>query len=82
MSDYTITAPTDGFVQLTLTWEDAEVLTRLVGRANSGNLKKFSPRLYDFVLEMVEYVGRDTSDEATNFVSERENGQIYLVDLR
>jgi len=78
---FEINSPTDGGVTLTLPWADAEVLTRLVGMSNSGNLQKHSPLLHDFVQQMVEHVGRNNINEANRYATEIRGGQVYISDF-
>lgn len=80
MNPIEITAPTDGGVTLNLPWADAEVLTRLVGMCNTGNLRIVSPVLLDFVSQMNEHVGRNTDTEANRYLAEITAGQVYVLD--
>lgn len=83
MSEFDITAPAEGGVMLSLSWDDAEILTRLVGMTNSGNLIHHSPALADFVENMVEHVGRNDVGEARRYKAETKlNGQTYITDYK
>lgn len=77
-----ITPPTEGRVTLELSWDDAEVLSRLVGLVTGGNLKEFSLTLYEFVQQMNEHVGRNTQNEARKFVAKTAgpNQAVYLYE--
>lgn len=68
--DFKIEAPVEGKVVLEMNWQEAEIATRLLGMANSGNLQTYAPGLHEFVLSMVEHVGRNTRDEAKGYTVE------------
>jgi hypothetical protein len=76
-----ITQPTEGHVVLDLDWKDAVILSRALGRVNSGDLLALSPLLHDFVLDMVEEVGRDIPSEATMYATEVRASQIYMTEI-
>jgi hypothetical protein len=81
--DYTITPPKEGAVTIVLDWKDAEILTRLVGTANHGNLSSHSPALVVLMEKLNEAFGRNIEGEANRFVAEVErNKQVYITDLR
>lgn len=75
---FEIVPPAEGKVVLELDWKDAEILTRLVGLANSGNLSNVSPVLAEFVKDMVKHVGRSTGIEAKNYTARVDAGQVYI----
>lgn len=75
-----ITKPTKGGVKIELSYEDAEVLLRLVGLSNYGNLVEHSPdlnKVMDALLE--EYGGVDEGRYGARlsgnqaFIYDREN---------
>lgn len=77
-SDVTITPPAEGKVVLELDWKDAEILARIVGLTNSGNLDEQSPALATFVETMTEHVGRNNHREAKNYFAHIHAGQAYV----
>lgn len=79
-SGFNITEPTDGKVVLTLNWQDAQILTRIVGRTNSGNLQEQSPCLYNFVLSMVDRIKRE-DDSEDYAVHVGRFGQMYVYPV-
>jgi hypothetical protein len=82
MSDFDINAPTQGKVTLELDWDEAEILARIVGMTNSGNLDTVSPVLAEFVASMVEHVGRNIRSDARKYYAYTENSvvgaQVYV----
>jgi hypothetical protein len=76
--NFDIKSPVEGKVTLDLTWDEAEVLTRVLGLTNSGNLRKHAPGLHEFVQSMVVHVGRGVSGEASKYVAEVGGGQVYV----
>lgn len=78
---FEVNPPTNGMVTLQLSWTDAEILTRLVGMANTGNLDKHSPALVEFVTEMVGHVGRNNFSEADHYIARAVNGQVYIEPI-
>lgn len=76
-----IVEPQEGKVTLTLSWKDAEILTRIVGLTNTGNIEEHSPVLLEFVTSMVEHVGRSTSVEVNRYLTETRGKQVYIIDL-
>ena len=78
---YKIEPPTEGKVTLELSWDDAEILLRVLGWANSGNLREFSPNLARLCEEMHAVFGRNTAPEANKYLSSVIRGQIYIEQL-
>lgn len=75
---FEVSPPSTGTVTLTLNWREAEILTRLVGMCNSGNLQDYSPELAEFVENMVKHVGRNKTSEAEYFLAHVTGGQVYI----
>lgn len=73
-----ITQPIEGRVVLDLSWDEACVAARAIGLVNSGNLKDNAPTLYEFVLSMVEVIGRNSASEAKEYVASIHGGQVYV----
>lgn len=78
MNEYKVTLPTEGSVTLTLDWQEAEVLTRVVGLVNAGDLSKHAPTLYRLVTQLVEEFGRNNESEAENYIAKTGMGQVYI----
>ena len=76
-----IVRPSDGQVTLTLSYEDAEILTRLIGRCNPGNLVAHSTTLYDAIHSLCEEFGEDDKDAANRFYSAVIGQQVYVYDI-
>lgn len=79
-SAFTITEPTDGQITLELDWQDAQILTRILGLTNSGNLQERSPALYNFVRSMVDRIGRDFESE--DYRAQTSNRQVYVYPVQ
>lgn len=77
-STYTIVAPTEASVTLNLSWEDAKVLTRIVGLTNSGCLMEASPVLHRFFDKMVAHIGSNVPAESRDYEADISGGQIFL----
>lgn len=75
-SGFTVTEPNEGRVTLELNWQDAEILTRIVGLTNSASLNEHSPALHNFVTSMVERIGR--AHESRNYEARISIGQVYV----
>lgn len=78
---YKIEPPTEGKVTLELSWDDAEVLLRVLGWANSGSLMHVSPNLARLCDEMHTVLGRNTANEANKYLSSVIRGQIHIEQL-
>lgn len=78
-SGFTVTEPTEGRVTLELNWQDAEILTRIVGITNSGSLREHSPILHEFVTSMVERIGRGY--ESKGHEVRVSGGQVYVYSV-
>lgn len=66
-SNHIIEEPSKGSVTLELSWDDAVVLTRIVGLTNSGDLTAAAPDLHEFVTEMTEIIGRPSPSDMPRF---------------
>lgn len=77
-----IEAPTQGGVTLKLSYHDAEILLRAVGLVNTGSLLQAAPQLLETVDTLLEEFGRNTNLEASRYVAEIINNQIYITDLQ
>lgn len=78
---FEITRPTEGRVVLNLDWQDAEIVLRLVGLANTGNLASHSQNLLSIVNSLVEEFGRDNGEANNRYGARISNGQVYIYDL-
>jgi len=78
MTSFEIVPPAEGEVTLTLSWADAEIAARLIGQANYGSLRQVSPALSEFVDDMVKHVGRNTDDEAQNYIVQSRGNQLHV----
>lgn len=67
MTEFIIVPPAEGGVTLELSFDDAEMLTRVLGLTNTGNMSRMSPALFDFVQRMIEVVGRNDESEARKY---------------
>lgn len=81
-SSFEFVEPVEGKVTLTLSMKDAEILTRALGKTNTGNLSQYSPVLLDFVERMVKHFGRDLEGEAANYRALTFNGQVYIEEVK
>ncbi len=78
--DYTIIAPQKGKVTLILDWQEAEIVTRLIGMANHGNLGAHSPNLVAMLTGLLESFGRNLASESNRYTANIQGGQVYLFD--
>lgn len=67
MTEFVIVPPEEGGVTLELSFDDAEILARVLGMTNTGNISRMSPALFDFVQHMTEVVGRNNLTEARKY---------------
>jgi hypothetical protein len=79
-TNYTVYAPAEGKLVLELSWDDAEILTRLIGLTNSGSLQQHSKPLHNLVGRMVELVGRNAPKQARRYRATISSGQVWVYD--
>ena len=72
-----ITPPSDGEVSFTLSYEDAEILLRLIGLTNSDNLDAHAPEIANLVAALVSEYGRENEGRYGARIS---NDQVYIWD--
>lgn len=81
MSNAEFVLPTEGKAVLNLDWKDAEILARIIGMVNTGNLSQYSAVLYDFVSKMNTEVGRNDIDRADAFIAVVRGSQVYVENV-
>lgn len=74
-----IQTPTEGKVNLDLSWREAEILTRILGVVNSGSLHMLAPRLWNASQDLFRVFGGN-NDEGNNYSISIRHGQVYVEE--
>lgn len=74
-----IVKPTEGGVTITLPYNEAEVLLRVVGAVNTGNLTEHAPNLLEVVNSLLQEFGASGNPSVRYGVRISYN-QVYVFD--